>query len=280
MIEESLNSSANRYVFIEILAFFFSNLITRCYFSENIEQIRVQRHAFIILGYRLGLPIGNGLLFLFFYQNHTGILMANQNFDSVEAQASYGIGLQVGQQLLESGLEGLKPEAILAGLTDALEGNMPSVPVEALHNALREIHERADAVRVSRQEELAAEGQVFLEENQKREGVSTTESGLQFSVINQGEGAIPARTDRVRVHYTGRLVDGTVFDSSVQRGQPAEFPVNGVIPGWIEALTLMPVGSKWELYIPSELAYGERGAGASIPPFSTLVFEVELLDIL
>lgn len=280
MIEESLNSSANRYVFIEILAFFFSNLITRCYFSENTEQIRVQRHAFIILGYRLGLPIGNGLLFLFFYQNHTGILMANQNFDSVEAQASYGIGLQVGQQLLESGLEGLKPEAILAGLTDALEGNMPSVPVEALHNALREIHERADAVRVSRQEELAAEGQVFLEENQKREGVSTTESGLQFSVINQGEGAIPARTDRVRVHYTGRLVDGTVFDSSVQRGQPAEFPVNGVIPGWIEALTLMPVGSKWELYIPSELAYGERGAGASIPPFSTLVFEVELLDIL
>lgn len=103
---------------------------------------------------------------------------------------------------------------------------------------------------------------------------------MQFSVINQGDGAIPSRTDRVRVHYTGRLIDGSVFDSSVQRGQPAEFPVSGVIPGWIEALTLMPVGSKWELYIPHQLAYGERGAGASIPPFSTLVFEVELLEIL
>lgn len=206
--------------------------------------------------------------------------MSNQTFDSTEAQASYGIGLQIGQQLLESGLEGLEPEAILAGLTDAMEGNMPSVPVEALHNALREIHERADAVRTEKQKLMAVEGQKFLEENQKRDDVTITESGLQFSVINQGEGAIPARTDRVRVHYTGRLIDGTVFDSSVQRGQPAEFPVSGVIPGWIEALTLMPVGSKWELYIPSELAYGERGAGASIPPFSTLVFEVELLEIL
>lgn len=215
-----------------------------------------------------------------FSQNHMGIFMANQNFDSVEAQASYGIGLQVGQQLLESGLEGLVPNAILAGLVDALEGNMPSVPVETLHKALREVHERADAVRVSRQAALAEEGQKFLDENQKRDGVSTTESGLQFSVINQGDGAIPSRSDRVRVHYTGRLIDGSVFDSSVQRGQPAEFPVSGVIPGWIEALTLMPVGSKWELYIPHQLAYGERGAGASIPSFSTLVFEVELLEIL
>ena len=148
--------------------------------------------------------------------------MTTPTFDTIEAQASYGIGLQVGQQLSESGLEGLLPEALVAG----------------------------------------------------------TESGLQFRVINQGEGAIPARTDRVRVHYTGKLIDGTVFDSSVARGEPAEFPVNGVIPGWIEALTLMPVGSKWELTIPQELAYGERGAGASIPPFSTLVFEVELLEIL
>lgn len=205
--------------------------------------------------------------------------MSKPSFDSIESQASYGIGLQVGQQLTESGLQGLEPAALLAGLTDALEGNTPSVPVETLHNALRTMHERAEAVRQERQAALA-EGRAFLEENQKREGVSTTESGLQFSVINQGEGAIPTRTDRVRVHYTGRLIDGTVFDSSVQRGQPAEFPVSGVIQGWIEALTLMPVGSKWELYIPSELAYGERGAGASIPPFSTLVFEVELLEIL
>ncbi|MGV7962620.1 peptidylprolyl isomerase [Photorhabdus tasmaniensis] len=206
--------------------------------------------------------------------------MAKLSFDSIEAQASYGVGLQVGQQLLESGLQGLEPEALLAGLCDALESRSPAVPVDILHRALREMHERADGVRRERQQAMAEEGQKFLAENAQRDGISTTESGLQFSVLKQGDGAIPARTDQVRVHYTGRLIDGTVFDSSVQRGEPAEFPVNGVIAGWIEALTLMPVGSKWELYIPYDLAYGERGAGASIPPYSTLIFEVELLDIL
>lgn len=206
--------------------------------------------------------------------------MIKPSFDSIESQASYGIGLQVGQQLQESGLEGLQPEALLAGLTDALNGNPPSVPVEAVHRALREIHERADKVRSEKQLKMAEEGRRFLEENAKRGEVNSTESGLQFEVLTQGEGMIPSRQDRVRVHYTGTLTDGTVFDSSVQRGEPAEFPVSGVIPGWIEALTLMPVGSKWKLTIPQNLAYGERGAGAAIPPFSTLVFEVELLEIL
>ncbi|WP_350306063.1 peptidylprolyl isomerase [Photorhabdus viridis] len=206
--------------------------------------------------------------------------MTKLSFDSIEAQASYGVGLQVGQQLLESGLQGLEPEALLTGLCDALESRSPAVPVDILHRALREMHERADGVRRERQQAMAEEGQKFLAENAQRDGISTTESGLQFSVLKQGDGAIPARTDRVRVHYTGRLIDGTVFDSSVQRGEPTEFPVNGVIAGWIEALTLMPVGSKWELYIPYDLAYGERGAGASIPPYSALIFEVELLDIL
>ncbi|EPW7223534.1 FKBP-type peptidyl-prolyl cis-trans isomerase [Proteus mirabilis] len=206
--------------------------------------------------------------------------MSKPSFDSIESQASYGIGLQVGQQLTESGLQGLEPAALLAGLTDALEGNTPSVPVETLHNALRTMHERAEAVRQERQAALAEAGKVFLAENVKKEGVQVTESGLQYKVLKAGDGAIPARTDHVRVHYTGRLIDGTVFDSSLQRGQPAEFLVNGVIAGWIEALTLMPVGSKWELYIPYQLAYGERGAGAAIPPFATLVFEVELLEIL
>lgn len=206
--------------------------------------------------------------------------MTKPSFDSVESQASYGIGLQVGQQLQESGLEGLVPEALLAGLTDALHGNHPSVPVDVVHRALREIHERADKVRREKQEKMAEEGVHYLEENAKRSEVNYTESGLQFEVLTQGEGSIPSHQDRVRVHYTGSLIDGTVFDSSVKRGEPAEFPVSGVIPGWIEALTLMPVGSKWKLTIPQHLAYGERGAGASIPPFSTLVFEVELLDIL
>ena len=206
--------------------------------------------------------------------------MTTPSFDSVEAQASYGIGLQVGQQLSESGLQGLLPEALVAGLRDALEGNAPAVPVDVVHRALREVHERADAVRQERQKELAVEGVKFLEENLKKDGVNSTETGLQFRVLTQGTGPIPARKDHVRVHYTGKLVDGTVFDSSVQRGEPAEFPVSGVIAGWIEALTLMPVGSKWVLTIPHNLAYGERGAGASIPPYSTLVFEVELLEIL
>ncbi|EOC1348653.1 FKBP-type peptidyl-prolyl cis-trans isomerase [Cronobacter turicensis] len=206
--------------------------------------------------------------------------MTTPSFDTIEAQASYGIGLQVGQQLRESGLQGLLPEALVAGLRDALEGNQPAVPVDVVHRALREIHERADSVRRERQQEMAVEGQKYLDENREREGVNSTESGLQFRVLTQGEGPIPSRKDRVRVHYTGKLIDGTVFDSSVARGEPAEFPVSGVIAGWIEALTLMPVGSKWELTIPHNLAYGERGAGASIPPFSTLVFEVELLEIL
>ncbi|EOI3464604.1 FKBP-type peptidyl-prolyl cis-trans isomerase [Cronobacter dublinensis] len=206
--------------------------------------------------------------------------MTTPSFDTIEAQASYGIGLQVGQQLRESGLQGLLPEALVAGLRDAQEGNQPAVPVDVVHRALREIHERADAVRRERQQEMAVEGQKYLDENRERDGVNSTESGLQFRVLTQGEGPIPSRKDRVRVHYTGKLIDGTVFDSSVARGEPAEFPVSGVIAGWIEALTLMPVGSKWELTIPHNLAYGERGAGASIPPFSTLVFEVELLEIL
>lgn len=206
--------------------------------------------------------------------------MTTPSYDSVETQASYGIGLQVGQQLRESGLQGLEPDAFLAGLRDALEGNAPAVPVDVVHRALREVHERADAVRMERQKEMAALGQQYLDANLEKEGVNSTESGLQFKVLTQGDGPIPARTDRVRVHYTGKLIDGTVFDSSVARGEPAEFPVNGVIPGWIEALTLMPVGSRWELAIPQNLAYGERGAGAAIPPFSALIFEVELLEIL
>ncbi|CNB57056.1 peptidylprolyl isomerase [Yersinia intermedia] len=206
--------------------------------------------------------------------------MTTPSFDSVEAQASYGIGLQIGQQLQESGLEGLLPEALLAGLRDAMEGNAPTVPVDVIHRALQEVHEKADKVRVERQQALVEEGKTFLEENAKRDDVTTTESGLQFSVLQAGDGPIPSKKDRVRVHYTGRLVDGTVFDSSVERGQPAEFPVSGVISGWTEALCMMPVGSKWKLYIPHGLAYGERGAGATIPPFSALMFEVELLEIL
>ncbi len=126
----------------------------------------------------------------------------------------------------------------------------------------------------------AADGEAFLKDNALRSEVTVTESGLQFEVLVEGNGEIPTSDKQVRVHYHGELTDGTVFDSSVTRGQPAEFPVTGVIAGWVEALQMMPVGSKWKLCIPQDLAYGERGAGAAIPPYAALVFEVELLDIL
>jgi len=127
--------------------------------------------------------------------------------------------------------------------------------------------------------ENKTKGEAFLAENGKRAEVKTLESGLQYEVITEGTGAKPAATDKVTVHYHGTLIDGTVFDSSVDRGQPASFPVNGVIPGWVEALQLMPTGSKWKLFIPSDLAYGPRGAGGDIGPNATLVFDVELISI-
>lgn len=206
--------------------------------------------------------------------------MATEQFNTIELQASYGIGLQLGQQLSESGLQELIPEAILAGLKDVLAGKPPVLSLDMVHQALREMHQRAETAHQRYQQSLIQKSVQYLQENQQRDGVQITESGLQFRILTQGQGAIPSRLDRVKVHYTGKLTDGTVFDSSVARGQPAEFPVSGVIPGWIEALTMMPEGSHWELTIPHQLAYGECGAGTSIPPFSTLIFEVELLAIL
>ena len=200
--------------------------------------------------------------------------------DSIEAKASYAIGLQIGQQLKDSGLKDLDINAIKQGLEDVLTEKQPILPLNELHDALRQIHERAMAEKKKEAEKAAQAGIDFLKENLTKDGVKSTESGLQYSILKEGDGKIPAATDTVRVHYTGKLIDGTVFDSSVERGQPAEFPVNGVIRGWVEALQLMPVGSKWRLYIPQELAYGAQGAGASIPPYSALIFDVELLKVL
>jgi FKBP-type peptidyl-prolyl cis-trans isomerase FklB len=146
--------------------------------------------------------------------------------------------------------------------------------------AFSEISQRLQKAQEEAAEAASAEGNAFLAENAKREGVVTTESGLQYEIINEGSGEKPSYDSNVRTHYHGTFIDGKVFDSSVTRGQPAEFPVSGVIAGWTEALQLMPVGAKYKLYVPHHLAYGERGAGAAIPPYSTLVFEVELLDIL
>ncbi|EXI61234.1 peptidyl-prolyl cis-trans isomerase [Mannheimia granulomatis] len=199
--------------------------------------------------------------------------------DSVEAKGGYGIGLQIGQQLLGSGMD-VNAEAVARGIYDVLNNNQPAIDLNEVTAALQELGQRAEAAQAEAFKAIDAENKAFLEENKKAKGVVVTESGLQYEILTEGTGEKPTATSTVRVHYTGSLIDGTVFDSSVKRGQPAEFPVNGVIRGWTEALQLMPVGSKWRLTIPQELAYGERGAGASIPPFATLIFEVELLDIL
>jgi len=183
------------------------------------------------------------------------------NFDSLEKQASYGIGRQMGDQLANAPFEGFDVESVLAGFSDAVN----SKPLQV---------EDAQAA------ELGADGQKFLDENAKRSEVTVLESGLQFEVLTEGTGEKPSASSTVRTHYHGTLTDGTVFDSSVDRGEPAEFPVNGVIAGWTEALQLMGTGSKWRLTIPYNLAYGERGAGGAIGPYATLVFDVELLEIL
>lgn len=199
--------------------------------------------------------------------------------ESIEQQGSYGIGLQMGQQLLQSGLN-ISVEAIAKGIYDTIQQNSPAVELQQVSTALQQMQQQASEQQQAQFKDIEQAGKDFLLENKKAAGVKETASGLQYEVLVEGTGAVPSRQDQVRVHYTGSLIDGTVFDSSVQRGTPAEFPVSGVISGWIEALSMMPVGSKWRLTIPHALAYGERGAGASIPPFSTLIFEVELLDIL
>lgn len=204
----------------------------------------------------------------------------SQDYTSVEARVSYGIGRQMGQQLLENPFDGIVNEAVAQGLLDALVGKEMTISNTDMQAAFEEINNRMQAKQAEQSKTQAAAGEAFLAENAKKTGITVTASGLQYEVITQGTGAIPTATSKVKTHYHGTLIDGTVFDSSVKRGQPIDFPVNGVIAGWTEALQLMPVGSKWRLYIPHNLAYGERGAGASIAPYSALIFDVELIDII
>ena len=199
--------------------------------------------------------------------------------ESLSEKGSYGIGLQIGQQLLDSQMD-ISVEAVAKGISDALKHNQPALEINELMLSVQQLQQQAAEAQQAQFKAIEEAGKAFLAENAKKDGVKVTDSGLQYEIITEGNGAKPAATDTVRVHYVGTLPDDTTFDSSVARGQPAEFPVTGVIRGWVEALQMMSVGSKWKLTIPHELAYGERGAGASIPPFSPLVFEVELLDIL
>ena len=190
---------------------------------------------------------------------------------------SYAIGLGIGQNLLGMGAKGIEVNDFAQAIKDVLEGN----PTAISHQEAREIVTKYFEELEQKMNAASIEqGKAFLTENAKRANVVTLPSGLQYEVIKEGNGKLAKATDQVKCHYEGTLIDGTLFDSSVKRGQPAVFGVNQVIPGWVEALQLMPEGSKWKLYIPSELAYGAQGAGEMIPPHSTLVFEVELLEVL
>lgn len=189
---------------------------------------------------------------------------------------SYSLGVSVANNLKNSGFESIETEAVASAFNDVFAGEDVKITEEEANAFIQEYFVELSE---KKSKEAVAEGNAFLEENGQREGVVTTASGLQYEVLSKGEGAMPSASDQVTVHYHGTLLDGTVFDSSVDRGEPATFPVNGVIPGWVEALQLMNVGSKYKLFIPSNLAYGERGAGGSIGPNATLIFDVELLSI-
>jgi len=195
---------------------------------------------------------------------------------------SYSLGYQFGQSLKNQGVD-INLDVYNSGIKDALGGKEPQMSQEEIRAAITGLQQRLQAARQKELKELTAknleEGKRFLAENQKKEGIKTLPSGLQYKVLTEGSGKMPKADDTVTVNYKGTLIDGTEFDSPYKRGQPASFQVNGVIKGWTEALQLMKEGSKWQLFIPPDLAYGERGAGRTIPPNSTLIFEVELISV-
>jgi len=197
-------------------------------------------------------------------------------------KASYSIGYDIGETFKKQKIE-LNMDALVAGLKEALAGKEASLSKEEREKTLqafqKEMMEKQIAASKEAAEKNKAEGEKFLEENKKKDGVKTTASGLQYKVLKEGSGAPPKETDTVVTNYRGTLIDGTEFDSSYKRNEPASFPVNRVIKGWTEALQLMKPGAKYQLFIPSSLAYGERGAGQTIGPNATLIFEVELLSI-
>lgn len=191
-------------------------------------------------------------------------------------KVSYALGLSIGNNFQNSGIKCLQVEDFVQGLSDVLNEKQPAISYDEAKKVINDFFLRLHKEKLEINKKA---GEEFLSINKGRTGVVTLPSGLQYQVLQQGNGEKPKATDKVKCHYHGTLINGTVFDSSVERGTPAVFGVNQVIPGWVEALQLMPVGSKWRLFIPSNLAYGENGAGEMIEPNSTLIFDVELLDI-
>ena len=190
---------------------------------------------------------------------------------------SYALGLGIGQQLKSMNIENFSVEDFTRSIMDVMEGKEPAMSAREAQQMLNDYFEnkaKEDA------QQAIAEGAAFLKNNGEREGVTTTKSGLQYEVLTEGTGKSPKATDKVRCHYEGRLINGDIFDSSYQRNEPADFGLNQVIPGWTEGVQLMKEGAKYRFFIPYVLGYGERGAGSSIPPYSTLIFDVELIKVL
>jgi FKBP-type peptidyl-prolyl cis-trans isomerase FklB len=201
--------------------------------------------------------------------------MSENTFETIEQRVSYGVG----RQLRNNPFKEFDVSAVQAGLADAIANSASQVSDEDLNAAFSVVSKKMQELEQAAAKEMSAEGEKFLAENAKRDEVTVTESGLQYEVLATGDGEKPTAASTVRTHYHGTFINGDIFDSSVDRGQPAEFPIGGVIPGWTEALQLMTEGSKWRLYVPYHLAYGEQGSQGAIPPYSTLVFDVELLAI-
>lgn len=192
-------------------------------------------------------------------------------------KVSYALGVSIGHNLKNSGIDSLNKESFAKGINDILSGSEVSMSDQELDEVLKTFFTE---LQTKQSEKEIESGKAFLEANKDNAGIVVLPSGLQYQILKEGYGEKPVLTDKVKCHYHGTLIDGTVFDSSVERGEPAEFGVSQVIPGWVEALQLMSVGSKWRLFVPSELAYGAQGAGQAIKPYSTLIFNVEILDIL
>lgn len=202
--------------------------------------------------------------------------MSDYQFKDQLEEFSYSLGLTISSNLIQSGVKNIDALQFLAGLQDTFGGNKPRVSMEKANQVLQEF------MMLTNDEEASInleEGLLYLSNNINIEGVIETESGLQYKVLKEGYGECPTIDDQIKCHYHGILLDGTVFDSSVERREPAIFPVNAVVQGWVEALLMMPVGAKWRLFVPSNLAYGEQGAGGMIGPNATLIFDVELLEI-
>ena len=198
-------------------------------------------------------------------------------------KVSYALGLGIGRQLSQMGADNLDIDDFAKAIKDILAGKKPEIDDAEAQTLVKDFFEKQEvkqrAAAAEKFKETKEKGEAYLAENAKKEGVVTLPSGLQYQVIKEGNGRRPKATDKVKCHYEGMLVDGTLFDSSIQRGEPATFPLNGVIKGWTEGLQLMQEGAKYRFFIPYHLGYGENGAGASIPPFSALVFDVELIEV-